>query len=815
MPKFSANLANDASAVIRGFNYQIHITIDRWLDLEEGEILELERGEDIDLIASNLKEGENGVDRTLEQVKSLKENVTLNNNKIKKFLIDSFIHYTENEEIDLKFLFTTTAKIGREKPPIYENAPPALKKWKSLRGKVTDETLNFMKNLNEALLALTKPTHCSQEDWQKFKNFLDSKDLRDQLNFFSKFEWSTSQSKLDIKTNELQQEIVKNDLKETDEGAKQLFEKIFFYVIKKLSEKGLKRLSLDQLEKLASSPSLNELDKKISSAITRMKSNEDRIDTLEERFSSKLLQLEELLNQISTEFKNPIKFQGIWAEVDSTVPKMSDPYSNRKKLVKKLTKKIEDNTVLAIDGEFGIGKTTLANLIARSYRQEKEETIWISLKDLSATKSFAKIEILARKYISNNFSQKLFGRGVIKEFCNKLADNTLLIVDDLPAIDENVEFRSFLENFVAICERENISLLMTLANKISRFIDKPIENMVEVTCPPFSDNEARELLLSYKPPENFLEKNRVTFINEWASGHPVLLQAILRFLERNNWDMEKASKGFLEQDYVGKINEKTLNKILNSIEDENVRKLLGRLNLIQDSFTFEKVQRLADIEPKISVPRIKFNRLKGLWVQKQSEDEFKVSSLVKKIGDGLLNLEESKNCHAVLAEEILDKSPINMQEGVQALTHFYEADEFEKAGLVLLQALREIYSYPQEELSQLKSNYPLIISIWKDKDLPEAISEVLELLIRSYQVGVYERIGKDFDSLAENMKNKLKRCDLQQSPELIIPSLIALTVGKKAFSNDMDLFLSKLEDVLNSKDALKEIDRKLEQQLSS
>ena len=48
----SAEIPNrDASAAIRGYGYQIDHTIMRWLDLRDSEILELECGEDIDLVA--------------------------------------------------------------------------------------------------------------------------------------------------------------------------------------------------------------------------------------------------------------------------------------------------------------------------------------------------------------------------------------------------------------------------------------------------------------------------------------------------------------------------------------------------------------------------------------------------------------------------------------------------------------------------------------------------------------------------------------------------------------------------------------------
>ena len=40
----------DASATIRGFVYQVELTILRWLGLGAGQVLQLERGEDIDHI---------------------------------------------------------------------------------------------------------------------------------------------------------------------------------------------------------------------------------------------------------------------------------------------------------------------------------------------------------------------------------------------------------------------------------------------------------------------------------------------------------------------------------------------------------------------------------------------------------------------------------------------------------------------------------------------------------------------------------------------------------------------------------------------
>lgn len=70
----------DAFSTIRGYVYQVDTTLKRWLDLRVDQHLELERGEDIDLInrainASSALEAS----RLLEQVKHREQNLTLRN----------------------------------------------------------------------------------------------------------------------------------------------------------------------------------------------------------------------------------------------------------------------------------------------------------------------------------------------------------------------------------------------------------------------------------------------------------------------------------------------------------------------------------------------------------------------------------------------------------------------------------------------------------------------------------------------------------------------------------------------------------------
>lgn len=67
-PIFAVSRDRDAWATIRGFVYQVDVTIRRWIGLGDTDWLELESGEDIDLVTSAVADEANG-ERLVEQVK--------------------------------------------------------------------------------------------------------------------------------------------------------------------------------------------------------------------------------------------------------------------------------------------------------------------------------------------------------------------------------------------------------------------------------------------------------------------------------------------------------------------------------------------------------------------------------------------------------------------------------------------------------------------------------------------------------------------------------------------------------------------------
>jgi len=62
---------NDASATIAGFVFQVHLTILQWLRLAPDEYLELEAGEDIDVVRLEADDSGDEAERLLMQLKHL------------------------------------------------------------------------------------------------------------------------------------------------------------------------------------------------------------------------------------------------------------------------------------------------------------------------------------------------------------------------------------------------------------------------------------------------------------------------------------------------------------------------------------------------------------------------------------------------------------------------------------------------------------------------------------------------------------------------------------------------------------------------
>ena len=134
MDGFHAPPNRDAYAVIRGFVYQADLTILRWCELRDQEHLELECGEDIDIVAGALGTGASDCYRTLEQVKHLERSITLVSPESLTAMANFSAHRWDNPTQELRFRFCTCARVGLERSDPFEGRP-GIEVWEALRGR--------------------------------------------------------------------------------------------------------------------------------------------------------------------------------------------------------------------------------------------------------------------------------------------------------------------------------------------------------------------------------------------------------------------------------------------------------------------------------------------------------------------------------------------------------------------------------------------------------------------------------------------------------------------------------------------------------
>ena len=194
MAEFVAYRDRDAWFVIRGFRYQIDLTILRWIELREDQTLELEAGEDIDTVARSVEARLEDSKRLLEQVKHLDRNITLRSPEAVAAVANALEHIQVNPGMAITFRMVTNASPGLERPSPYDDRCCAIEVWEAVRkGLVEASALpRRLAGIRSLLSQAHGPEGFNSGTWDGLQAFLSTSSDEDLRVFISGFEWSTS-----------------------------------------------------------------------------------------------------------------------------------------------------------------------------------------------------------------------------------------------------------------------------------------------------------------------------------------------------------------------------------------------------------------------------------------------------------------------------------------------------------------------------------------------------------------------------------------------------------------------------------------------
>jgi hypothetical protein len=362
----------DASATFAGYIYQVNVTIARWLDLLDGDWLELEAGEDIDTVVAAAHLDSNSKKRLLEQLKQTGSNITLRTPDSLEAVANFCRHRESNPDINIIFRLLTTSSVGKERSP-WSLSEPAIEVWQQIqRGALSDEALKVaLLALRDFLKACTQPGEVADESWAALRRALDHPNDDQFESLVRSFEWATGSGSHEEVEHLVREELRSRDPDHSEQKAKIQYRNLFSFAINLLGQAGDKVLTREMLLQELSASSMTLADHISASALrtwiadvdAKLADHESRIEILERRTAQTTVNA----------FYEPRRrgAQGVLFDYDQTL-------HGRRGRLQELARFIEDDDIriAVLPGRGGVGKTKL--LIDWSMSLKEWRHLWVN-----------------------------------------------------------------------------------------------------------------------------------------------------------------------------------------------------------------------------------------------------------------------------------------------------------------------------------------------------------------------------------------------------------------------------------------------------
>lgn len=742
-PAFEVKRDRDAWATIRGYVYQVDLTIERWLGLRREQALELERGEDIDLVQKVLAGTDEDKKRLLEQTKHRDDNLTLRSPEAVEALASFREHQEANPELNLILRYSTNAEAGVERPSPIAGRTPAITAWQKLRADELNEKDKraALRGIRTLLEGAARPEGLKEETWAGFTRFVKEADDDELLEFVRHVEWVMRETPAPDMPARIKHKLtalhgVAADVTET------VYQRLFLHIFKLLSARGLKRIDVADLEAQLTLAPLSQADETLLLKLrTDIAAFEQRITTLEGQVGALSQQSADIVSQQAqlfarqAEVETKVDFKLGSFSLD--VPPLGAGVTRREQTVTHFAGLLGTATWCALYGGVGSGKTHLAMLIAEEHGSCR---VWVRMRDLTADQACVRLDQAVAEFSGS--PPRADWQGWCEDACAKLGAGALIVIDDLPRTSGGHLLASRLTTLARACAAHDVKLLTTSAYELPPAVRGAFGSgaLVTESVPAFTDSEVRELFEVYGAPADFPFDRYLGFLGALGHRHPTLLAAVAHYLQSKGWVFTIAEfEALVTGRFAGDQNVETQMLFVATVQDEQSRNLLYRLNLANRPFTEAHVRRIGEVEPQVPMPIERVNAALGLWVQRDSADTYVLSPLLNQLGGGNLGRPTERGVHLVLGEEIVRRDRLGGFEVLQVIHHFTQAEAHNKAGSVLLSALVAL----QEE--ELTADTWAISEIWAGRLLSPEMNLDLRLAIRTSQVRARLQLGKSID----------------------------------------------------------------------
>lgn len=556
-------LARQATDVITGFGYQLYQTVSAWMALKPEDRLLVEIAEDYAVAGDQAL--------TLTQVKHTKATLTLRSKTVAALMRAVWSFQIENPGRIVRAVLLTTARIGKEKGLAFPNALSGLAYWRVAAREQAD-----IEPLRAVLLNLDLP-----DNLKAFLKTASPDDVRAKL--LRRIHWYGSG-------------------RSHEELERDLEEQLIYYgqahgVGAQDARNVLSALVVEILRCSGRPPATRYVTAADFAAIF-------------EKNTYRLIPPSALPSGLPlTGADGQLTDTALAASDTSSVP-LPPRAALRAELVGKLHADLVTAGTSWLHGSSGLGKTTLALLMAR-----RQNATWLfaDLRDLLPNAVRLTLARIAASFAVTT------ARG--------------LILDDFPADPDNATTLALRRVARAVADADGV-LVVTGAKPPPPTLVSALEVRTStVHLVPYLTEDDVGQMVSLAGGDAALWK-RVIFT--FSGGHPQLVDARIVGLRLRGWPKDERLADILPMEKRSgdmELERRSVRARLLREMDTDSRELLFRLSLLMNNFNRDMALTVTQVSPVIAQAGIVFDSLVGPWIEQVGPERYRLSLLLRDSGD--------------------------------------------------------------------------------------------------------------------------------------------------------------------------------------
>lgn len=637
--------ARAAPDLHRGLNYQIWLSVEAWINLKEDELLHLEGAEDFDILTRST-----GI---MAQAKATAENITLRSRAVIEAIENFWLVSANHPGKHVKFRFITTSSIAVEKRNPFGQKRAGLILWKECVAKADLELAGRLQSF------LANDAAISRKLSQRRAAAMPGSPTQPLLDFLRS-----------APPDEFMLRLLRPMAWETDGPDEEVIKTAVGMALRAYGEKLRYRpnesmAALDRLFRVAAE-TCKKPDERILTRDDFRREFSDATSKLLSHSEYAALQAAAIAGPSGTGMAQPTGALSLTTAlpfVQLSPPALSTPTIRRMGLVTDLVSKLRKEGIILITGSSGMGKSTVAVLVADEFQQE---WVWIDFQGFQPSAIPQAISVLALTFST---------REDLKNIC---LDNLNFPPTDLLASENGIAA------IVRMARNRAGSVIITSQRELPiRMLNKMCIRKASIQTMPHLNEEdigdLADLIGCQRGPQRDLIAK---FVKIQTHGHPRLAHARLVRLSMDGWPQPQFDDLLAQPQEV--MEEREIARQLLDNAPSGDKELLYCLSLTIGPFRRDQAIAIGKTVPGVQAPADSFARLSGPWIDAIAENYHRLSPLLLQAASENWDTKKITNSRRAIARAVLATPNKSLIEANEILFQGLLSDDAESiTGVVL------------------------------------------------------------------------------------------------------------------------------------